>query len=233
MDSRPHPTSCNTLTRKGRGRGMPTYNTYKHNTTYNTTQHTTTHVHWTVTPPTQGSGRAGIQRHTKEHGARRQGGRGERCSSHATVHGSPCRLHVHACRTGLVGQQASTACTPQPTHSTHSLTYLEHSQGVGQTHVVHGHEVVLGSQTGLVTRGGVHRLEGHLTSGRQSVKHSVRHLVHEVIHEPGTTSHHITSHHGGKQEGNKGRGGADGEEGQMERGTCTDSSPQQTTVGYR
>ena len=169
----------------------------------------------------------GIQHHTKGHGARRQGGQGgqgggalrtPQCTA------APCRLHIHACRTGLVGQQASTACTPQPTHSTHSLTYLEHSQGVGQTHVVHGHEVVLGSQTGLVTRGGVHRLEGHLTSGRQSVKHSVRHLVHEVIHEPGTTSHHIMVQN---------KRGTRGGEGQMERGTCTDSSPQHTTVRYR
>jgi hypothetical protein len=51
-----------------------------HNTTHNTTQHSTPqpHAHWTVAPPTQRSGRAGIQHHTKEHGARRQGGKGGR-----------------------------------------------------------------------------------------------------------------------------------------------------------
>ena len=95
---------------------------------HNTAQHITpqTHAHWTVTPHTQGSGRAGIQRHTKGHGARRQGGQGgqgggalrtPQCTA------APCRLHIHACRTGLVGQQASTACTPQhSTTHTHSRT---------------------------------------------------------------------------------------------------------------
>jgi hypothetical protein len=64
--------------------------------------------------------------------------------------------------------------------------YPEQVQCVGETHVMHGHDVVLGSQTGLVTRGGVHRLEGHLGGWRQSTKHTVWYLVQEIAHEPAT-----------------------------------------------